>query len=92
MAVVGAEIGNGHVQQRLAKFPILAAKLHLARCIDVEELAAAETFPGPRVIPTQHLLGMLAVEAHARKEVVLGQELHVLFPMNGHVPPRGMQQ
>jgi hypothetical protein len=52
MAIVGTQISQSHLQEGLAKFVVLTAKLHFPGCIDIEKFAATQAFPGARVIST----------------------------------------
>jgi hypothetical protein len=71
MALIGLQVGERHLQQGLLKFMVLTAELYLTGGIDIEKLTATQAFPGSGVISPQHFLGMLAIELHASKQVVL---------------------
>jgi hypothetical protein len=88
MAVVGLQIGQGDLAQGLVKFVVLATKLDLSGGIDVEKFAPTQALPGTRIIPTQHLLGMLTVQVHPGKEIMLGQQTRVVLTRNGNASAR----
>ena len=90
--VVRTQIGHGHLKQWLLEFVILTAELRLACSIDVEELAPAETFPGPGIITTEHFLSMLPIEAHAGKEIVLPQELDIVLALDADMSAGCVQE
>jgi hypothetical protein len=86
MAVIGLQIGQGDLVQGRVKFVVLTTKLDLSCGIDVQKLAPTQALPGTRVIPAQHLLGMLTVQVHPRKEIMIGQQSHVVLTLNGDAP------
>ena len=92
MPVIRTQISQGHLKQWLVKFLILTAELHFACGIDIEELTPPQTFPRPGVITTEHFLSMLTIEAHASIEIMLPQELDILFALDADMSAGGVQQ
>jgi hypothetical protein len=46
MVIVGTQISQAHLQERLVKFVVLAAELHFPGGIDIEKFTATQAFPG----------------------------------------------
>src|SRR6185295_13489538 len=92
VAVIRTQIRESHLQQWLAKFLILTAELHLAFSIDIEELTPSQTLPGPGIVAAEHLLSMLPIVAHASIEIMVAQELDILFALDSDMSAGCVQQ